>query len=47
MIARERRTNERQIKEASFPAVNSLDSCEFAARLSLNKTLGLELARAE
>src|SRR5580693_9203437 len=36
MIERERRTVERRIKEASFPAVKSLDSFEFAAIPSLN-----------
>jgi DNA replication protein DnaC len=34
-------------KEASFPAVKSLDSFEFAALPSFNKTLVLELARSE
>jgi DNA replication protein DnaC len=47
MIERERRTVERRIKEARFPAVKSLDSFEFAALPSLNKTLVLELARGE
>jgi len=47
MIERERRTVERRVKEASFPAVKSLDSFEFAAIPSLNKTLVLELARSE
>jgi DNA replication protein DnaC len=47
MIDRERRTIERRIKEAKFPAVKSLDSFEFAAIPSLNKTLVLELARSE
>jgi DNA replication protein DnaC len=47
MIERERRTVERRIKEAKFPAVKSLDSFDFAAIPSLNKTLVLELARAE
>jgi DNA replication protein DnaC len=47
MIERERRTVERRIKEARFPAVKSLDSFEFAALPSLNKTLVLELARCE
>jgi hypothetical protein len=31
MIDRERRTIERRIKEARFPAVKSLDSFDFAA----------------
>ena len=38
---------ERRIKEAKFPAVKSLDSFDFAAIPSLNKTLVLELARSE
>ena len=38
---------ERRIKEAKFPAVKSLDSFDFAAIASLNKTLVLELARSE
>ncbi len=47
MIDRERRTVERRIKDARFPAVKSLDSFDFAAIPSLNKTLVLELARSE
>jgi DNA replication protein DnaC len=47
LIDRERRTVERRIKEARFPAVKSLDSFDFAALPSLNKTLVLELARCE
>ena len=47
IIDRERRTVERRIKEARFPAVKSLDSCDFTVIPSLNKTLVLELARAE
>ena len=46
LIDRERRTVERRIKEARFPAVKSLDSFDFAAIPSLNKTLVLELARS-
>jgi DNA replication protein DnaC len=38
---------ERRIKEAKFPAVKSLDSFDFAAIPSLNKTLVLELVRSE
>jgi DNA replication protein DnaC len=37
----------RRIKEARFPAVKSLDSFEFTAIPSLNKSLVLELARSE
>jgi hypothetical protein len=47
MIDRERRTVERRIKAARFPAVKSLDSFDFTAIPSLNKTLVLELARSE
>jgi DNA replication protein DnaC len=47
MIDRERRTVERRIKEARFPAVKSLDSFDFTAIPSLNKTLVLDLARCE
>ena len=47
LIDRERRMVERRIKEARFPAVKSLDSFDFAAIASLNKTLVLELARSE
>ena len=47
LIERERRMVERRIKEARFPAVKSLDSFDFAAIPSLNKTLVLELARSE
>jgi len=38
---------ERRIKEARFPAVKSLDSFDFLALPSFNKTLVLELARSE
>ena len=38
---------ERRIKEARFPTVKSLDSFDFTAIASLNKTLVLELARCE
>ena len=41
LIDRERRMVERRIKEARFPAVKSLDSFDFAAIPSLNKTLVL------
>jgi DNA replication protein DnaC len=47
LIERERRTVERRIKEARFPAVKSLDSFDFTAIPSLNKALILELARSE
>ena len=47
LIEREQRTVERRIKEARFPTVKSLDSFDFTAIPSLNKTLVLELARCE
>ncbi|HEY6719625.1 MAG TPA: IS21-like element helper ATPase IstB [Reyranella sp.] len=47
LIERERRMVDRRIKEAKFPAVKSLDSFDFLALPSLNKTLVLELARSE
>ena len=46
LIERERRMIERRIKEARFPTVKSLDSFDFTAIPSLNKTLVLELAAA-
>mgnify|MGYP003144701788 FL=1 len=47
LIDRERRTIERRIKAARFPAVKSLDTFDFTAIASLNKMLVLELARCE
>ena len=47
LIDRERRLVERRIRAARFPAVKSLDSFDFTALPSLNKTLVLELARCE
>ena len=47
LIDRERRMIERRIREARFPTVKSLDSFDFTAIPSLNKTLVLELARGE
>jgi DNA replication protein DnaC len=47
LLDRERRTVERRIKEARFPTVKSLDSFDFPAIPSLNKSLVLELARSE
>jgi DNA replication protein DnaC len=46
-IDRERRMVERRIREARFPTVKSLDSFDFTAIPSLNKTLVLKLARGE
>jgi len=47
LIERERRMVERRLKQARFPTVKSLDSFDFTAIPSLNKTLVLELARCE
>lgn len=47
LIERERRTVERRIREARFPAVKSLDSFDFTAIPSLNKMLVLDLARCD
>ena len=47
LIDRERRMVERRIKAARFPTVKSLDSFDFTALPSLNKTLVMELARSE
>jgi hypothetical protein len=46
LIDREQRMVERRIKEARFPTVKSLDSFEFAAIPSLNKTMVLGLPAA-
>ncbi len=47
LIDRERRTVERRIRAAKFPAVKSLDTFDFLAIPSLNKRLVQELARCE
>ena len=47
LLDRERRATERRIHQARFPVVKSLDTFEFAAIPSLNKSLVLELARCE
>ena len=47
LIDRERRTVERRIKAARFPAVKSFDTFDFTAIATLNKMLVLELARSE
>ena len=46
-IDRERRNVERRIRLARFPQTKSLDTFDFAAQPSLNKSLVLELARCE
>jgi DNA replication protein DnaC len=47
LLDRERRATERRIRQAKFPVIKSLDSFDFLALPSLNKTLVLELARGE
>jgi len=47
LIDRERRTVERRIRAARFPAVKSFDTFDFAAIPGLNKMLVIELARCE
>jgi DNA replication protein DnaC len=47
LLDRDRRATERRIRQARFPVVKSLDSFDFLAIPSLNKTLILELARCE
>ncbi|MBV2148340.1 ATP-binding protein, partial [Sphingobium sp. AS12] len=47
LIDRERRTVERRIRAARFPAVKSFDTFDFMAIQGLNKMLVLELARCE
>ena len=47
LLERERRATERRIHQARFPVVKSLETFEFAAIPSLNKSLVLELARCE
>jgi DNA replication protein DnaC len=47
LLERERRAIERRIRQAKFPVVKTMDSFDFLAIPSLNKTMVLELARAE
>jgi len=47
LLDRERKATERRIHQARFPVVKSLDSFQFLAIPTLNKTLVLELARCE
>jgi len=47
LLDRDRRATERRIRQARFPVVKGLDSFDFLAIPSLNKTLVLELARCE
>ena len=47
LLDRERRATERRIRQAKFPVVKTIDSFDFLAIPSVNKTLVLELARCE
>jgi len=47
LLDRERRATERRIRQAKFPVVKTMDSFDFLAMPSVNKTLVLELARCE
>jgi DNA replication protein DnaC len=47
LIDRDRRAIERRIRHARFPQVKSLDTFDFTAIPTLNKSLVLELARCE
>jgi len=47
LLERERRAIERRIRQAKFPVVKTLDSFDFLAIPSINKTVVLELARSE
>lgn len=45
LIDRERRAAERRLKAAKFPSSKTLESFDFAAQASINKTLVVELMR--
>jgi len=45
LIERERRAAERRLKAAKFPTVKTLESFDFTAQPSINKTLVVELMR--
>ena len=45
LLDRERRATERRIRQAKFPVVKSMDTFDFLAIPSVNKTLVLKLAR--
>ena len=47
LLDRERRATERRIRQAKFPVIKTMDSFDFMAIPTLNKTLVLELARCE
>jgi len=47
LLDRERRATDRRIRQARFPVTKSLDSFDFLAIPTLNKSMVLELARSE
>jgi DNA replication protein DnaC len=47
LLDRERRAADRRIRQARFPVIKTMDSFDFLAIPTLNKTLVLELARGE
>jgi DNA replication protein DnaC len=47
LIERESKSTERRIKDATFPVKKTLDSFDFKAIPSLNKSMVMELARSE
>ncbi len=47
LLDRERKAAERRIKEAGFPVVKTLDTCDFSALPAINEQLVRELARGE
>jgi len=47
LLDRERRATERRIRQAKFPVVKTMESFDFLAIPSVNKTMVLELARCE
>ena len=47
LLDRERRTTDRRIRQAKFPVIKTMDSFDFLAIPSLNKTMAMELARCE
>ena len=47
VLEREQRATERRIRQARFPVLKSLDTFDFLAIPSLNKSLVLELARCD
>ena len=47
LLDRDRRATDRRIRQARFPVVKTLDTFDFLAIPSANKTLVLDLARGE